>query len=169
MFEKPDGYALIKKDLTSKMDLSSCVFDGNYAISQSAEYNRLGNICDMLLFVLDLNNSDYKYETVLPSHIIDFLSKLASFLPFRNNWIVFIKKILNKNGTKNFFVFKSPKEHFDTLEETLFYGYYFRVPKNAEFYLKHIYGEDWKTPKNWIKDKSINKWQEFRNIERKES
>lgn len=52
-----------------------------------------------------------------------------------------------KRSGLEFFLWAAPKRYFDNLDTTEFYGMTFNTPSDVENYLKHHYGDDWRTPR----------------------
>ena len=165
MFKKPDGYALVHKGLTSKMDLGCYVIRDGFAYQTCDEYNKIGEMCDLLLFVLNLEDANFKYETIVPANILALVVKASSFVPLRKQMIMIVERVMKKAGINKSITLKSKKEFFELFDKILFYDEEFNAPHNVKEYLQSLYGDDWMVPINWIENESINKWNEFRNIE----
>jgi len=163
LFKKPEGYALIHEGLTSKIDLGCYEVKNGIAYQNCLDYNRFGEFCDMTLFVLDLIEPDYKYETNLSKNTLFLLIKIAGFLPLRNSFKKIVKLLMEKIGIKKRVLVANRNDYFTHFSKVLFYGVEFKAPNNVKNYLTSLYGKDWRTPKNWIENKN-DKWEEFRNV-----
>jgi len=164
LFPKPEGFAAVAKGRTSKLDLGCYDIKGKYAFQYCEVPNRIGNMIDLILFILNKYDAEYKYETMLDVNKIKRFITIISFIPtrVRLNMIAIFKKLNQTFGTVSRFTVKNPKHYFTNLEQIKFYNDYFFIPSNALKYLTLVYGEDWEVPKNFLEG---NKWNEFRNIE----
>jgi len=164
LFPKPEGFAAVAKGRTSKIDLGCYEIKGDVAIQYCEEPNKLGDIFDLILFILNKYDAEYKYETMLNINKIKRMITMVSYISnhTRYKMIGMFEKLNQTFGIKNKFVIKNPKKHFEKLEQIKFYDDVFYVPSNTIEYLESIYGKDWQTPKNYLEG---NKWNEFQNIE----
>jgi len=165
LYKKPEGYALIHKGLTSKIDLGTYNIKNGFAYQTCDDYNRIGEFCDALQFILSLEDPEFKYETILSINTLSLLVKVTKYLPLRKTLLNMTKSIKQNVGIKKIVTIRNESKYFDSFDTVMFYGQKFRVPNNTQKYLESIYGRSWETPKNWIKDKS-DKWSEFRNVKK---
>ena len=166
LFPKPEGFAAVAEGKTSKIDLGGYVENGKWLLQKCEEPNRLGELFDLILFVLNLYDAEYKYETKYSLGFLRRLQGVSNSLPYNIRVkILLVIEGLNKFlGISKKWNIKTPKEFIKEFKEIKFYDDYFNIPKNEIEYLESIYGKDWRIPKNYSE---CNKWDEFQNIEEK--
>jgi len=164
LFPKPEGFAAVAEGKTSKIDLGGYVEDGKWILQNCEEPNKLGDVFDLILFVLNQYDVDYKYETQLTRELLISVSKIFSSLPnyIRKRMIKGTELLNQYFGVSKRWDIKTPKEFVKEFKEIKFYDDYFNIPYKEIEYIESIYGKDWKTPKNYLE---CNKWDEFQNIE----
>lgn len=160
LFSKPDGGACVSKNCTSKIDLGCYVFDGDWAIQYSKTYNKLGEIIDFIIFILNLYDAEYKYETIVSRNNIKKMIWIAKYLPLRKQLISIVEGVGKIFGGKAKIV-RTPKRFFTQLTKIKFYDDYFYVPFDYIEYVKYVYGDDWRTPKKWRGDQNTKKWKNY--------
>lgn len=108
--------------------------------------NKIGEKLDYLSWTFKIENPNLKRGKAPP-----FLTKI--FVGISNKLPGFLKNKISKTVEKthqqlgcNLIHVAVPEEYFKELKTMDFYGINFRVPKDAEGYLKYTYGKDWKTP-----------------------
>jgi len=170
IFPKQQGYAIIGKNLSSKLDIFSYTFDDEFAHLYDVERNAIGNLSEFLIFVFNQYDADYKYETTVSVNITKRLTKSISYLPIfiRKKILAFLEKLYWSFGVTRTITFNTPKEFFSKFKEIKFYDDVFNVPYETEKYLIKWYGTDWRTPKIFSNSKkdSLYKWKAH-NVELK--
>jgi phosphorylcholine metabolism protein LicD len=168
IFPKQQGYAIIGKNLSSKLDIYSYTFDDEFAHLYDVERNTIGNLSEFLMFVFNQYDADYKYETTVSVNITKKFIKLVSYLPMniRKKTLMFLEKLFWSFGVAGKTISNTPKEFFSKFKEIKFYGDVFNVPFETEKYLIEVYGNDWREPKIYSNDKndSLYKWKAFKNV-----
>ena len=168
-FPKQQGYGIIGKNLSSKIDISSYKFKDDIAYQFDFERNIFGSFFDLFIFVLNLYDGDYKYETIVPRKTIKKFVHIFSVIPesIRMKIIDVSNVLYDKIGKSKLIVLKTPKYHFDKLLKIKFYDEIFNSPCDIENYLKNLYGSDWRIPKIYSNDKKSEnyKWKGFKNTE----
>jgi len=164
LFSKPEGFAAIARGRTSKIDLGCYEIKEDVAIQHCEEPNKLGDMFDLILFILNKYDAEYKYETMLDINKIKRMITMISYIPteVRQNMIKIFEKLNQFCGIANKYTITNSKKYFENLEQIKFYNNIFYVPSNTIEYIESIYGKDWQTPKNYLEG---NKWDEFQNIE----
>lgn len=169
IFPKQQGYAIIGKNLSSKIDISSYKFKDDIAYQYDFERNIFGNFFDLFIFILSLYDGDYKYETTISREAIKIFVRMFSMIPesIRKKTINISDVLYDKIGKNRRIVLKTPKHHFDTLLQIKFYSEFFYTPCDIENYLENLYGPDWRVPKRYSDDKESDnyKWKRFKNME----
>jgi lipopolysaccharide cholinephosphotransferase len=166
-FPKQQGYAIIGKNRTSKLDIYSFDYDDEYANLYDVERNIIGNLSELVMFVLNKYDGNYKYETILSGRTINRLVRIVSMFPefIRRNLLHFFLRFYWKYGVSKHIHFKIPKRYFDKFTKIKFYDDYYDIPYETESYLETYFGKTWRTPIRFTNNKEDKeyKWNGFNN------
>lgn len=103
-----------------------------------------------LFYSQNYNKLKFIIVVLVKHFLLLFPDKIKKFFAEKVEWI-----LIENNYDVTFLKVVVPSHYFKRLETIKFYGMIVNIPSNVESYLKHKYGEDWKTPNkewNWVKD-----------------
>jgi len=151
------GVKILNRNHSSKIDICFYTLENDFCLyREHVSVNKLGQIIDFIIFMLNLYPPEYKYETRLSLVTLHRIHYMLSLFPesIRSFYIKLFEHI-EKHIATEVHIFKLPHDFVYPLKKISFRDVDCYIPDKSEDVLVVYYTKQWKTP---IKDYVHGNW-----------